>query len=171
MFIPYDLVEVLLGQDFSSRKAYLLSYPLIEDLDLLAVCRPLLEYLQVVLTMPTDGNFNPFTLQDRLGLAYYYVHPAVLNQRCASLIYPLLPDLLPSDSGKLPDAFAESLLDGLTNISTEMHADRRSRKTRVSEVTQRKTFRERYGNRIADKIILITSSVDDDFLPAFYKDL
>jgi hypothetical protein len=43
MFVPYELVEVLLGQDLSAREAFLVSYPLLEDADLLEVCLPFLQ--------------------------------------------------------------------------------------------------------------------------------
>jgi hypothetical protein len=120
MFIPYELVEVLLGQDFTARNVYLLSYPLLEE---------------------------------------------------TFMLYRLLPDLRLTNLGRLPDSFAESLSYGLTNNATEMHADCRSCETRILEATHRKTFNERYDDRITNDILLITSSVDDDFLPAFYHEL
>jgi hypothetical protein len=41
MFVPFDLVEFLLGKDLTAREAYLIVYPLLEDNDLLEICRPL----------------------------------------------------------------------------------------------------------------------------------
>jgi hypothetical protein len=87
MLIPYELVEVLLGQDFTARETYICAYPLLEDNGMRDVCHPLLDFLQVASTNPTDGNPHPFTLKDRSGMADYPVHPAVLNQRCASILY------------------------------------------------------------------------------------
>jgi hypothetical protein len=167
----WALSRQLLGQDFAARKAYLLTYPILEDLDLLEVCIPLLEYLQVASKQPTASNNRPPMLQDRLGLANYLIRPAVVSQHHTSILYHLLPELRPSDTGRLPDSFAESLSDGLTNISTEMHADHWSRETRVSEAIRRKTFRERHDDRIANEILPIASSVDDDFIPAVYQEL
>jgi hypothetical protein len=135
------------------------------------VCLPLLEYLQVASTQPSAGNPRPPTLHNRLGRADYPIRPAVLSQRRASILYRQLPALRPSDTGRIPDSFAEGLSEGITNISSKMHADRRSRETRVSEASWCKTFREKYGDRIADEILLFTSAVVDDFLPAFYQDL
>jgi hypothetical protein len=171
MFVPFELVEVLLGQDFTAREAYLAAYPILEDLDLLEVCLPLLEYLQVASTQPSAGNPRPPTLQDRVGRANYPVRPAVLSQRRASIMYLQLPALHPSDVGRIPDSFAEGLSEGLTNITSEMHADRWSRETWVLEASRRKTFREKYWDCIADEILPFTSSVDDDFLSAFYQEL
>jgi hypothetical protein len=135
------------------------------------VCLSLLEYLQVASTQLTAGNPCPPTLQHRLGRANYPIRPAVLNQRRISIIYRLLSALRPSDTGRLPDSFTEGLSKGVINISTEIHADHRSRETQVSEESQCKTFRERYRGRIADNIFIFTFSVNNNFLPAFYQEL
>jgi hypothetical protein len=132
-------------------------YPHLEDNDLLDACRPLVEFLQVASTQLSAGNSRPVTLQDRLGLADHPVRAAFLRQRRTAVLYRFLPALAPSNHGHLPDTFAETLADGLTNIAVEMHADRRAWETRVSESTLSKTFRERYGERIADGILLLTA--------------
>jgi hypothetical protein len=53
MFIPYELVEFLLGKDLSAREAYLVMYPLLEKRSLLEVWYPLVEFLQLASTQPT----------------------------------------------------------------------------------------------------------------------
>jgi hypothetical protein len=171
MFVPYELVGLLLGRDLTAREAYMTIFPVLEDNDMLDVCLPLLQFLQVASTSPSAANPRPLTLQDRLGRADYPVRPAVVSYRREHVLYRLLPDLRPANLGRLPDSFAESLSDGLTNIATEMHADRRSRETRAVESTRPKTFRDRYGDRIADAILLFTAVSDDDLLPPFYQEL
>jgi hypothetical protein len=171
MFIPFELVSLLLDKDLTAREAFLAVYPRLEDNDLVDACRPLIEFLQVASTQPTAGNSRLVTLQDRIGLADHPVRAAVLCQRRTAVLYRVLPALVPSSHGHLPDTFAETPADGLTNIAVEMHADRRARETRVSESTRSKTFRERYGERIADGILLLTASADDDILPPFYQEL
>jgi hypothetical protein len=171
MFIPFELVALLLDKDLTAREAFLVVYPLLEDNDLVDDCRPLVEFLQVASTQPTAGNSRPVTLQDRLGLADHPVRAAVLHQRRTAVLYRVLPALVPYSHGHLPDTFAKTLADGLTNIAVEMHTDRRARETRVSESARSKTFRERYGERIADGILLLTASADDDILPPFYQEL
>jgi hypothetical protein len=171
MFVPYDLVDLLLGKDLTAREAYMTVYPVLEDNGMLDLCLPFVEFLQVASTQPSNSNTRPFTLQDRLGKADHPVRPAVVNYRRENVLYRLLPDLRPANLGRLPDSFAESLSDGLTNIATEMHADRRSRETRAVESNRPKSFRDRYGDRIADSILLLTDVSDDDLLPPFYQEL
>jgi hypothetical protein len=127
MFVPFELVEVLLGQVFTAREAYLAAYPILEDLDLLEVCLPLLKYLQVASTQPSARNPCAPTLQYHLGQADYPVLPAVISQRRASILYRQLPALRPSNIGRIPDSLTEGLSEGITNIVSEMHADSRSR--------------------------------------------
>jgi hypothetical protein len=52
-----------------------------------------------------------------------------------------------------------------------MHADRRTRQRRVVDSTCSKTFRERYGDRIADGMLRFAAVVDDDLLLPFYQEL
>jgi hypothetical protein len=132
MFIPFELVEFLLDKDLTAHEAYLVVFPLLEDNNLLYVCRPLIEFLQVASMQPTSGNHHPLTLQDQLGKADYPVHPAVINQRHTTVIYHLLMVLMPINNGRLPDTFDETLDYGLTNIAVKMHTDRRDHETRVS---------------------------------------
>jgi hypothetical protein len=168
MFVPYELVEVLLGQDLSAREAFLVSYPLLEDADLLEVCLPFLQYLQVASNAPSATEARPLALQDRLGLDTP-IRPAVINERRETVLYRLLPDLRPRAGPQLPDALADNLGAGLTNIAAEMHADRQAREYRAGEARRPKTFRERYGDRITDHLLLLTNVLDDELLPPFYQ--
>jgi hypothetical protein len=131
MFIPFELVEFLFEKDLQARDAYLVVYPLLEDNYMLEVCPSLLGSLQVASTQPTAGNHCPPTLQNRLGKVDHPVRSAVTNQRRTAVLYYLLPSLAPTNQGHLPDTFAKTLADGLTNINVEMHTNRRARETRV----------------------------------------
>jgi hypothetical protein len=50
-----------------------------------------------------------------------------------------------------------------------MHADRQARDTSASESKRDKTFRDKYGYRIADSILLLMRAMDEDFLPSYYQ--
>jgi hypothetical protein len=170
MFVPYELVPVLLGKDYTAAEAFQLTYPLLEEEGLEAVCAPFLTFLQLAFTAPTTDNPRPVTLQDEVGLPRHVTRPGVVRNRRESVLYRFLPDLRPS-SAALPDAFAASVSAGLTHIAAEMHADRRARDTRAVESAWKKTFRDKYGECIADGILLLTGVVDDDLLLPFYQEL
>jgi hypothetical protein len=87
MFIPFVLVEYLLGKDYTAREAYLTVYPLLEATDLLEICRPLVEFLQVASTHPANRRQSAPThapgsaRQGRLPGPPRCSHPA--PHRCA----------------------------------------------------------------------------------------
>jgi hypothetical protein len=170
MFVPYNLVPVLHGKDYTAAEAFQLAFPFLEKEGLEAVCAPFLTFLQLASTAPTTNNPRPVTLQDELGIPRHVTRPGVVRNRRESVLYRFLPDLRPS-SASLPDAFAASMSAGLTHIAAEMHADRRARYTRAVESSRKKTFHDKYGERIADGILLLTRAVDDDLLPPFYQEL
>jgi hypothetical protein len=58
MFIPFELVALLLDKDLTTREAFLAVYPHLEDNYLLDSCRPLVEFLQVDSTQPSAGKFS-----------------------------------------------------------------------------------------------------------------
>jgi hypothetical protein len=69
----------------------------------------------------------------------------------------------------MPDAFALSMSAGLTSIATEMHAGRRAHVYRAAEAKRSKTFHDKYGDRIADGILLLTRAMANNFIPAYYQ--
>jgi hypothetical protein len=71
----------------------------------------------------------------------------------------------------MPDGIALSMPAGLTSIATEMHADRQAHGSHAADAKRRKTFHDKYGDCIADGILLLTRATDDDFLPAYYQGL
>jgi hypothetical protein len=164
MFVPYELVSLLLGQDYTAAEAFDVCYPLLEDEGLGGVCAPFLEFLQVASTQPYDANFRPVTLQDKMGLTRRTIRPAAIRHHRDTMLYQLLPDTRPSATA-LPDAFAASMSAGLTNIAAEMHADRRAQNIRAVDTSRKKTFWDKYGERIVDGLILLTGASGDELLP------
>jgi hypothetical protein len=160
MFVSYDLVTVFLGKDYTTVEAFQLANPLLEEEGLEAVCAPFLTFLQLASNAPTTDNPRPVTLQDEVDLPCRVTHPGVVPNRLESVIYHFLPDLRPS-SATVPDAFATSMSAGLTHIAV----DHCVRETRAVKSARKKMFRDKYGEGIADGILLLTGAVDDDLLP------
>jgi hypothetical protein len=144
---------------------------MLEAQGLEVACAPFLEFLQIASTQPTVDNVRPVPLQDEMGVARHVIRPAVVKSRHVSVLFRLLPDLRPGAStALLPDAFAMSMSTGLTSIAAEMHSDRRAREARAAKSTRAHTSRDKYGERIADSILLLTGAPDDDFLPTYYQE-
>jgi hypothetical protein len=96
MFIPFELVPVLLGKDYTAQEAFQLAYPLLEAEGLNTICAPFLAFLQAASTSPSTNNPRPVTLQDELGLPRRVTRPTVVRSCRESVIYRLLPDLRPT---------------------------------------------------------------------------
>jgi hypothetical protein len=116
------------------------------------------------------GKPRPVTLQDEMGLAKWTIRPAVILHRGETILYRLLPEVRTATVA-LSDAFAASMSTCLTHIAAEMHADRRARDMRAVETSRKKMFRDKYGERIADGLLLLTGASDDYLLSPFYQEL
>jgi hypothetical protein len=59
----------------------------------------------------------------------------------------------------------------LTHIANTMHADHLAQDTRAAESSRKKTFCDKYVERIADSVLLLTGAPDDYFMHAYYQKL
>jgi hypothetical protein len=78
MFVPFELVTMLMGKDYTVGEAFEFSYTLLEVDGLDGVCAAFLELLQAASTQPSEENARPVTLQDETGLAHRPIRPAVI---------------------------------------------------------------------------------------------
>jgi hypothetical protein len=79
MFVPFELVSLLLDQDYTAKEAFHLSFPILEADGLDGVCRPFLKFLQVAATQTSEVVTHPVTCQDHLGLKGHPVRPTVVK--------------------------------------------------------------------------------------------
>jgi hypothetical protein len=67
MFVPYELVDLLLGKDLTAREAYMTVYPVLEDNGMLDLCLPLWNSYKSHPLSPVTPT--PAHLQYRIGWA------------------------------------------------------------------------------------------------------
>jgi hypothetical protein len=170
MFVPFELVSIIMGKDYTASEAFEISHTLLEDTGLDGVCAPFLEFLQVASTHQSEEIALPVALQDEMGLVKRTIRPVVIQHRRETILYHFLPEVRPT-TVPASDAFVASMSDGLTHIAAEMHVDRRARDMRAVETLRKKTFRYKYGERIVDILLLLTGASDDYLLPTFYQEL
>jgi hypothetical protein len=63
MYIPFEFMPIVLGQDLTAREAYLLLVPDIIDAGLEDVCQPLIDFLTVAIVEPTATSLEPLTVK------------------------------------------------------------------------------------------------------------
>jgi hypothetical protein len=160
-----------LGADLTARQAYELLVPTLVDTGYEGICEPLVDFLTVALVKPSATVDAPLTLQDRVGLEGYVPSPAVVSHRRQHLLYLDLPALLPQLSGKTSSDPA--LLDvarGVQDMVAEARLDRNDR-TDAREMARRpQTVRERLGEALTDRILLICRLPNDEDFPPIYHE-
>jgi hypothetical protein len=61
-YIPFELMEVVLGADLTARQAYELLVPTLVDTGYEGICEPLVDFLTVALVKPSATVAAPLTL-------------------------------------------------------------------------------------------------------------
>jgi hypothetical protein len=111
---------------------------------------------------------KPVTVRDKLGLDWD-INPALVGYRRDKTLYTVLPDLRPSTPSR-GDLYVQELANGFKQFVTKMKDARIAGDDRRLEAARPKTFREKYGDRLADQMLLLTNQPDDDLLPNFFNE-
>jgi hypothetical protein len=169
IYVPFDLVPIVIGQDLSARMVYELLVPLIVSNGLATTLKPLVDYLTIALVSPTATEATPVTVRDKVGLDWN-ITPALVGYRRDKVLFEILSDLRPATPSR-GDPYVQDLATGVASFVTEMKDARIAGDDRRVEAARPKTFREKYGDRLADQMLLLTNTRDDDLLPNFYHEL
>jgi hypothetical protein len=97
-YIPFELMELVLGADLKMRQTYKLSMPTLLHNGYASICDPLADFLTVALVNPSAPNVPPLTLQPCVGNAGYFPIPAVVSYRQQQLMYCDIPTLMPTST-------------------------------------------------------------------------
>jgi hypothetical protein len=95
MYLPFDLVSIVLGRDLSARRAYELLVPSIVANGMASTFKPLVDFLTIALVSPNGTAVTPVTVRDKFGLDWD-INPALVGYRREKIIYTVIPDLRPS---------------------------------------------------------------------------
>jgi hypothetical protein len=170
-YIPFELMEAILGTDLTARQAYELLVPTLVDTGHEGICNPLVDFLTVALVKPSATVAAPLTLQARVGFEGYVPSPAVVGHRRQHLLYRDLPALLPQPSGGA--ASDPALLDvarGMQDMVAEARLDRNDRMDAHEVACRPRTVRERLGEALTNRIILICRAPNNEDLPPVYHE-
>jgi hypothetical protein len=164
-------MEVVLGTDLTARQAYELLFPKLVDTGYEGICDPLVDLLTVALVNPSATVTAPLTLQTRVGLEGYVPSPVVVSHHRQHLLYRELPSLLPQLSGK--SSSDPALLDvarGMQDMVAEARLDRNDRTDDREMARRPRTVRERLGEALTDRILLLCRAPKDKDLPPVYHE-
>jgi hypothetical protein len=170
-YLPFDLMEMVLGADLTARQAYELIIPVLVDTGYEAICEPLLDFLTVALVKPCADNAAPLTLQPCVGITGYVPSPAVVSHRRQHFLYRDLPSLVPAKANTASsDPTLVEVARGIRDMVAEARLDHNDRLD-VREVARLpRTAIDRLGDALTDRLLLMCRVNDDDDLPQVYHE-
>jgi len=171
MCIPFPLVQHVLGKDLTARQAWDVLYPAITTAGMEHECNNLLEFLMVAATKPTEAAPEPLTLAAHVGQTGYPIEAEVISHRRTKVLWEQLPDLKPDPSTPAGDPALVQLVTAVVELSENNREDREDRKAQRERSALPKTPRERWGDRLTDKLLKMCAVVRDDDLPTIYHEI
>jgi hypothetical protein len=132
------------------------------------MCTPLVEFLTLALVQPTDAITSPYPLRQQVGMAAYTPGPAVVSHRREHILYRDLPGLLSSALAAASDPALLDVARGVRDMVADSRADWDDRAFSREVARRPRTVRERLGDGIADRLLLMYRVDNDESLPATY---
>jgi hypothetical protein len=126
---------------------------------------------EVLTVQPTTDVGTPLTVHYQAGKASHSPGPMAINHRRRHVLYRDLPALWPS--ALLPAASDPSLIDvarGMQDMVAEARADRNDRADHRDASRRPKTTREKIGDRITDRLLVLCRVTSDEDLPPLYHE-
>jgi len=170
MFIPYPLVQFVLGKDLTAREAFEILYPVMLDNNWVSHYTKLLIFLMIASTQPNTTDLTPATALDTLGIGATTA-PEVLAHRRHQVLCRWLPSLAPQTINQPVDPQLTSIVGHMASLADNQRLEREDRERQRNEAALPKSVRDRYGDYITDMLLKMTGTGDDDDLPELYPSL
>jgi hypothetical protein len=171
-YFPFPVLAPLLGMDLTTRQAFELVVPVLIEAGLQDACSGLINFLTVALVLPTEDSEVPVTVWAQAGRSGYTPGPVAINYRRTQVLYQDLPCLRPS-AGPPSNSSDPALVDfaqGMRDMVTEARAERNSQLDTWEENLRPKSVREKMGDTITDRPLLLCRASCDEELPRLYQE-
>jgi hypothetical protein len=168
-YFPFEMMESLLGTNLTARQVFELIVPVLVDAGLETACSSLITFLTIALVQPSSERQESWTLQPQAGLAGYVPGPMAMSYRREHVLYRDLPALRPGSV--LPAVSDPALVDvarGMRDMVVEARAERRDRLDHREKDRRARTIREKLGDAITDRLLLLCQAPADEELPPVY---
>jgi hypothetical protein len=171
IYIPFEVMELVMGKELTARQAYELIIPRLIDSGYESLCEPLVDFLTVALVKPSDGVSIPLTMHACAGKPGYVPSPAVVNYRRDQILYGDLPALMPvSTPSPASDPALLGVARGMRDMVIEARLDPNDRNDAREVARRPRTVRDRLGEFLTDRLLLLCRAPDDDELPPLYHE-
>jgi hypothetical protein len=170
MYIPFEFMPLVLEKNLTAREAYLLLVPAIVDAGMEATCQPLIDWLTVAFTDPSAMAPETVNLKPCLGRLHFSPSPAVVSSRRAEVLYQDLPAINATPGGG-GYPYLRDVVRAVGHFAVEARADRDDRHDRSTELAHPKGVREKFGDRLTYRFLLLCRVSDNDALPGVFHEL
>jgi hypothetical protein len=113
---------------------------------------------------PTEELNEPHTLLPHIGTVGYVPGPEAISHRHETILYRDLPTLRPA-VGALID-----VARGMRDMVADAQDDHHDRADNRAEARHTRTIREKMGDAIIDRLLLLCGVTNDDALPDLYHE-
>jgi hypothetical protein len=171
-YFPFPVLTPILGMDFTARQSFELVVPVLIEAGLQDVCSGLINFLTVARVLPNEDNEVPVTVWAQAGRSGYTPGPVAINYRHTQVLYRDLPGLRPS-AGSPSNTSDPALIDvarGMRCMVVEARAKRNTRLENREESRRPKYVREKMGDTIMDRLLLLCRASCDEKLPQLYQE-
>jgi hypothetical protein len=164
-------MEPLLGTDLTALQVFELIVPVLIGAGLDATCGGLIDFLTIALVEPSSLQNEPWTLQAQAGKVGYVPGPMTTSYCPKHVLYHDLSGLRPGSL--LPAASDPALIDvarGMRDMVAEARSEQNDHLESREEARRSRTAREKLGEAIADRLLLLCQAPDDDDPPHLYHE-
>jgi hypothetical protein len=154
----------------TARQAFELVVPVLIEAGLQDVCSVLINFLTVALVLPAEDSKISVTVWAQAGRAGYPPGPVAINYRRTHVLYrdlPCLGPILGSPSSPSDPALID-VARGMRDMVVEARAERNDRLDNREESRRPKSVREKMGDTIMDRLLLLCRTSCDEELPRLY---
>jgi len=163
MYIPFSLVEHVLGKDLTARQAFEVIWANVQAQGLCDNTRSLMNFLMVATTKHSTTS-NSRVLLDHLGIAEVG-NSGVLSDRRNRVLYSYLLALIPPTMGTASNPQMHALISHVVEMNGNTRLERVDRQALRRKAEQPTTIRERYHDYATDKLLRLTEVGLNEDLP------
>jgi hypothetical protein len=171
-YFSFPVLAPLLGMDLTARQVFELVVPVLIEAGLQDACSGLINFMTVALVLPTEDIEVPVTVWAQAGRSGYTPGPVAIINRRTQALYRDLPCLRPS-AGPPSSPSDPALVDvawGMRDMVIEARSERNARLDTREENRRPKSVREKMGDTITDRLLLLCRASCDEELPRLYQE-
>jgi hypothetical protein len=147
-YFTFELMEILRGSNLTDQQVYHMVAPALMDTGLDDSCSGMVDFLNVALVAPSMATPPPLSVYQKVGVTGYVTGPSTISYNRDADLYGDLPAL--NTAAFSPAASDLALLEVARGVKDMVDV--------CAEARRPQTVRNRMGDRITDRLLLLCHS-------------